>query len=47
MWFAWWDGGVMRRSLMILCVIALLLAAAYIADQKLLPLPHSTVTRRT
>jgi hypothetical protein len=47
LWFAWWDGGALRRALMLLCVLALAAAVLYAQKHHMIPKNHSTVTNRT
>jgi hypothetical protein len=47
LWFLWWDGGILRRALMLLCVLALAGAVLYAGKHHMLPKPTSSVTNRT
>ncbi len=46
LWFVWWDGGILRRTLMILCGVAIALAGLYGLESHMIPHPHSSVTHK-
>ena len=47
LWFIWWNGGLVRRTLIVLCAIAIALATWYAIDTDRIEMPRSSVTRDT